>query len=225
VPYPYLDATLDELPRGTVVADLSADEARPPDLPPIGWELIEFRRPPGALQGNKLAYWRCLEVAANAEENDALVFEDDLEFSRNAVRRMSLLPVPEDLDWIQFFAPHVLTGPRVFPGLWRPPSSAAACFCQAIKFKRWTLTRLLDWSKGPAFDQFTASDQALNLARLRLGLRYAVHAPELVQHVGDVSAAEAGADLDRGLYPRTSLNFAGKDFDAMRLFTVDDYYR
>jgi hypothetical protein len=70
--------------------------------------------------------------------------------------------------------------------------------------------------------QFTQSDRALALWLFAEGQRFGVHVPELVQHVGDVSAVE---DVTTMAKWRTSKTWPGRDFDAMRLYARDELYR
>lgn len=209
---------------------LFVDGARPPgelqgqanEEGPL-WQVFEWERPHMALKGNKLPYFAVLEHAFDSGFEDVVIFEDDVRFCANAVRRMVTFPIPRDVALVQFFAPHVNIAPYVFPGLWRAPSTSFQ-FCQAVKYKRATLAKLVEWSGSFEFGKFTASDQAVNLALERLGLRYAVHTPDLVDHVGDVSTV----DEDNTIGPtsgRVSKNFPDPKFDALRLFDLDVKYR
>jgi hypothetical protein len=229
-PWPYVGATLDAIDReGVPVAAqvLFIDGAEtPPEVKP-DWEIVHWSRPHMALRGNKLPYFALLENAFERGHDDVLVLEDDLKFSDNAVRRMVTLPVPSDLSFLQFFSPHLLPAPHMIPGIWRPPTGSVK-FCQAIKFTRPTLARLLDWRENDLeFGTYVESDQSLNLAVVRLGLRYGVHCPDLVDHVGESSAATPGDDLCENdpLCRRTSNCFGDEKFNALRLYDLDGRYR
>ncbi len=190
-----------------------------------GWTVTQFMRPAGTLKGNKLAYWRALEVALDVAtetgSGEALVFEDDIALCNGALRRMATFPIPRDCDFLMFYAPAVLQGAHSFPGLWRTPTPVMGT--QAIKFTRRTLARLLEWKDALDFQKFTASDQALELARILLGMKYAAHCPELVQHVGEKSIDSPGWNLDSHRW-RRALTFSPK-LDAMALYARDDLYR
>jgi hypothetical protein len=180
---------------------------------------VEYERPPGALRGrNKLPYWHLLERALELG-HDAVCVEDDLEYSLNAVRRMASFLVPSDLAWVQFFSPIQLFK-TAFPGLWRPPAWSHL-FLQAVKFPTRTLAQLVEWAKHDDFIKFGESDSAVNLCATRMGWRYGVHCPDLVQHVGTTSLANEGASMN----DRTARTYPGRNFDALSCFKMDLLYR
>jgi hypothetical protein len=198
-------------------------DAMPADLNVDFWRLVNWERPHMALRGNKLPYWAVLEHALEGLYDDVIVLEDDLKFCANAVRRMLTFPVPADVAFVQFFAPHINLASNVHPGLWRPPLTSQQ-FTQAIKYPARTLRQLLEWSDTFEFGKFVESDQALNLASTRLGLRYAVHAPDLVDHVGASSATVPGSTVGE-TSGRISQCFPDEGFDALRLYDLDLKYR
>jgi hypothetical protein len=230
-PWPYVGATLDAIDREAVPVAaqvLFVDGLEtPPDVKP-DWEIVHWKRPHMALRGNKLPYFALLKHAFELGHDDVLVLEDDLIFSENAVRRMVTLPVPSDCAFLQFFSPHLLPAAHMIPGIWRPPLGSVK-FCQAIKFTRPTLARLLDWAEHDReFGKFVESDQSLNLAVYRLNLRYGVHCPDLVDHVGGNSAATPGATIDdseMGESRRRSRCFGDVEFNSLRLYDVDGRFR
>lgn len=205
--------------EGTIVCDNSDDPALFDSS--HGWAVASFMRPAGTLKGNKLAYWRALEMALLSGHGDALVFEDDIALCSGALRRMATFPIPRDCDFLMFFAPAVLQGANSYPGLWRTPTPVMGC--QAIKFSRRALARLVEWKASLDFQKYAASDQSLELARVLLGMKYAAHCPELVQHVGETSADSPGWDLDSRRW-RRALTFSA-NLDAMALYARDDLYR
>jgi hypothetical protein len=225
-PFRYLDATIAQLEEqragvdveGHVVCDVTRDE-RVPTLPE-GWELHKFARPAGTFQGNKLAYWFALRLAMINGSDAGLVFEDDVDLAANALRRMVSFPIPRDLSFVMFYSPAVFQNPRVFPGLWRTPTPVIGT--QAIKFKRDALRKLDEFSRLDVFNSFTASDEMLEGARAMLGMKYGAHCPEIVQHVGDESAVDLGADLSHRW--RRAHTFA-KQLDAMALYARDELFR
>lgn len=226
-PFGYLNGTLAQIERErafgadvvapTVVCDNTSSPAAP-TVPP-GWGLHFFSRPPGTIHGNKWAYWEAFRVAAAADV-DAVILEDDVAFCPRAVARMSLFPIPSDLGFVQFFAPASLQVAKMYPGLWRTP--APALCTQAIKFTRATLKRLVEWQGSQTFASFKESDQALELARVELGIKFAAHCPELVQHIGAKSVATPGEGLEYDL--RHSKTFSAR-LDAMALFARQELYR
>jgi hypothetical protein len=223
-PWEYLERTRDQVDiegidaRRAVVCDGKFSGMNRP-----GWWVFEYEKPKLAIPGgNKLAYWHLLEQAWEVCQHgdDAIVLEDDIELAKNALRRMAGFHVPRDLAWVQFFSPQV-THERMTPGLWRPPRGTSA-FCQAIKFPSRTLERLIPWQCEPEFLKFSASDDALKLAAIRLGLNYGVHVPDLVQHAGALSLTGAPGLEVAG---RLSRCWPGPDFDALSLYARDELYR
>jgi hypothetical protein len=208
------------LPGVTKTLIVDGEPVDPSVFGGLGWFVDFFESPPGRLRGNKLPYWYVLNQARKMGGN-AVVLEDDLELCKNAVRRMVTFPVPDDLDWVQFFSPHILQTPTMVPGLWRPPPDMQS-FAQAIKFRPETLRALVDWTDDPEFSKWNESDNALRLAAKRLTLKYGAHAPDLVQHVGAVSEANPADGLDDS---RTSKQWPGPEFDAMGLYLRDELFR
>lgn len=227
--FAYLERTLAELEaerdRVDFVGYVVCDNTTSPEYPsvPDGWRWRSFSRPPGTFAGNKLAYWAALEEALRLCDgsDSAIVLEDDLAFCQNALRRMATFPIPRDCDWLAFYSPATFQGKQSFPGLWRTPTPVLGC--QALKFSRKALARLVEWSSMLDFQRFTSSDQSLELARVLLGMKYAAHCPELVQHVGEDSAVERGMSLDSMRWRRAQTFSA--TLDAMALFSRDDLYR
>jgi len=219
-PWPYLHETLRQINAENVPGlqrHLVVDGEEIPALDP-GWTLSRFTEP--HFKGNKYAYWHVFKLAVDLG-GDALILEDDLELCKNAVRRMTSFAIPDDVDWVQFFAPHVLRVEKSIVGLWRPPPTYIQ-FAQAMLYPARTLRKLVTWSREREWQKFNESDRALGLATERLGLRYAVHAPDLVQHVGAVSQASGNDTLCDW---RTSKTYPGRDFDAMALYGADQLFR
>jgi hypothetical protein len=222
-PWPYVGATLDAIDREAVPVEqiLFFDGTDTPPGVSSRWEIVHWQRPHMALRGNKLPYFALLENAFARGHDDALVLEDDLVFSENAVRRMLTFPVPIDCAFVQFFSPHILPVAHMQPGLWRPPRNGTHQFCQAVKFPRATLARLLDWKENDRnFGKFVESDQSLNLATNILGLVYGVHCPDLVDHVGASSAAVPGSSISPTSGRRSNC-FGDESFNALRLYDID----
>jgi hypothetical protein len=226
-------------PRWLVVDGTADDAAELSAIAGPTWGVVRYERPDGQwLGGNKWPYWRLLELAHELTPpgDEALLLEDDLEFAPNALLRMLTLQVPRDVNAISFFAGFLFKQPQMPPGLWRTPAPAPGC--QAIKFSRTTLELLTRWKTvDDEWQKYNESDVALQLAHERLRLRFASHLPDVVQHVGNVSAVahgmmgEAGIDgalelaaADRSLVERTSVNYVGPHFDCLRLFARHDRY-
>lgn len=213
------------------------DAAEVAELAP-GWMVHRHaKRPDIWLGGNKWPYWRLLELARETTPalGDAVLLEDDIELCRNAIGRMALFPIPRDVDGVHFFNGFYFRGEKTHPGLWRTPAGVMGC--QAIKFPRRTLDRLVEWKSAEEWQKHNESDVALGLAQARLGLRFGCHMPDIVQHVGAVSLVSHGmmeqadipkegrGDADRTLGGRVSINYPGPRYDAMGLFAVHDLYK
>lgn len=234
-PWPYVEETL----RQIVAEDVSSPhvlfvDGKRPDFvlpgdeqdgeePALRWMVAEWERPHMSLRGNKLPYWALLRHALEAGFEEIVVFEDDLQFCANAVRRMVTFPVPRDLALVQFFAPNINIAAHMHPGLWRVPQTSYE-FMQAVKLPRRTIHALVDWSTTFEFNKFVEADMAMNLALQRLGLRWGVHTPDLVQHIGENSAADPGASV-RPTSGRVAQCFPDPGFDALRLYDLDVKYR
>jgi hypothetical protein len=223
-PFPYLQELAKQIDAEgitfEVVIDASESDQPVETIVPATTGIRKFKRGDGALKGNKLPYWTCIALA-HSFGGDAIILEDDVELCGNAIRRMMTLPVPEDLALLQFFNPDLMPTEKTFPGLWRPPAVDLQ-FTQAIKFPQRTIEKLIVWREDPRFLQFTQSDRSLALALHALGLRFGVHAPELVQHVGEISAVEEVRQLANW---KSSKTWPGRGFDAMRLYGRDELYR
>lgn len=226
-------------PKWLVVDGTTDDVEQLSQIAGPSWGVVRYERPAGQwLGGNKWPYWRMIELAHELTPpgDEALLLEDDLEFAPNALMRMLLLRNPRDVNVVQFFNGFLFRQPKMHPGLWRVPAPVQGC--QALKFSRETLELLVRWAKkDDEWQKYNESDVALGLAQERLLLRFASHLPDVVQHIGNVSAvshgmmAEAGingavelATADRSLSERTSVNYVGPHFDCMRLFVRNDFF-
>jgi hypothetical protein len=193
---------------------------------PEGWTVHEFDRsssPMGAIKGNKLPFWRLLELGAELG-GDLVALEDDILLSRNAIRRMAAFLVPADLAWVQFFNAHIFNGCGInmFPGIWRPPPGSSLCL-QATKFPLWALRKIVAWQTDPRWVAYQASDEALAFCARALDLAYGTHCPDLCQHIGEESEANPGSKLEHQW--RHSNCWPGTAFDSLSLFSRDDLFR
>ena len=225
-------------PLWFVVDGTQADVEQLAELAP-GWGVVRYERPEGQwLGGNKWPYWRMLQLAHEITPpgDDALLLEDDLEFPPNALLRMLTLPVPRDVNAILFFNGFLFRQKQTHPGLWRTPAPVQGC--QAIKFTRPTLELLTRWATDDdEWQKYNESDVALGVVQQRLRLRFASHLPDVVQHIGNVSAVQHGMIQEAGITDgetlsaadvsirdRTSVNYVGLHFDCLRLFNCHDFY-
>jgi len=180
---------------------------------------IRLHRQALGLRGTKLAFFGALALALESSADDLLVLEDDLAFCRNGYLRMLTFPVPADLDWVSFFGPQILVRAKVWAGLWRVPAPSFGAL--ALKFKRESLSRIVDWSKTAVedFTLFNSGDQALDRARQRLALRWGLHVPELVEHMG--ARSTQGDEMTE---ERTAKSWPGPSFDALTLWSRHDLF-
>jgi len=160
--------------------------------------------------GNRDAFFAALKFAYENKE-DLLFLEDDLRFCKNAIPYMLGFSVPLGIGWVQFFTPGPVRRDHA-PGLHIAPPGTSM-FNQALLFPVDTLRRLTDWNDVAGCDM-QASDGALKQASRELGISWASHVPDLVQHIGEVSVYDDGRRLE---WWRKSGDFPGEAFDAMTL--------
>jgi hypothetical protein len=207
----YLPATLAAVDasatgRRVLVSDDLAYQPRCPST----WELVTFLKPESVTgrPENRWALWKCFELAAQAGE-DLIVLEDDLELCANAALRMEHIAVPDDCAFLTFFSCH---GRGLATGIHRTRMHSFA-FAQALKFPARTVLEM-----HAAFDEMAndprrpGSDDCLQRMGSPRGWLYGTHYPNLVQHVGDVSAV--GNHVQGS---RRSETFPGVAFDARTL--------
>jgi hypothetical protein len=228
-----------------VIVDGTDDDCAEVQAVAPGWIVHRFDRGPNGnrspitgIHGNKWPYWHMLKVATETTlpGDEAILLEDDLQFGVNALTRMLTFRVPANVDILQFFSGFLFKTPNAWPGLWRSPAPFLGC--QAVKFPRRTLVALTEWGTDPEWQKYNDADMAIGLAQERLSLRIAHHIPDIVQHIGDISAVEHmkadGAGINEGPgrqfcdtslgMGRTSVNFTG-EFDCMRLFAYHWRFR
>ena len=200
-------------------ADESADDERAVRTIVGGDVLVRtFDAEVSTFGGNKHAYWAAIQLALEQSADDLLILEDDLSFCGNGFLRMLTFPIPVDLDWVSFFGPHILLHGRAWAGLWRTPAPSFGTL--AIKFRRAPLQKILAWSRSsPDFGRFKVNDQALDLCRKDLGLRWALHVPELVEHTG-VKSTQGDSMSDN----RRAQSWPGPRFDALSLYSRHDLF-
>jgi hypothetical protein len=153
--------------------------------PAPGWQVLAFsNKEPNS--GNRDPWFRAIHVAQQLGD-DALCLEDDIEFAPGALRYMLDFKVPGDLGFVQFFASKAIVPPDTKPGLVRAPLGSSR-FLQAVKYSRSGLL-VLDTFAGSSTYKKTpqSADQTVAAGCKEYGIRYAIHVPSLVQHVGAVS--------------------------------------
>lgn len=177
---------------------------------PAPWELVTFRKPAQSSNRpeNRWAMWKCFELAAHTGE-DLVVLEDDLQLCENTALVMERLPVPADCAFVTFFACH---GKNLNKGIHRQRMHSF-CFAQALKFPARTVDEMHGAFAEMAGDpRWIGSDDSLRVMGCKRRWLYGTHYPNLVQHVGDVSAV--GNHVQGS---RRSETFPGLDFNARSL--------
>lgn len=200
-----------------------AEEIRP--ALPSTWSVVPLGK--NAFSAGAAAYKRGLAYLAEFKR-DVLMFEDDLDFSRNAVARMIATPVPLNAGLLTFFdmkefsaetTPgiyclrpsrdpiHCRTRPQIeaFLGLW-----GSQCFRYPADMVSWLVAQ--DWTKTALWPHGQDLVVGNMVEQHPTRHRIAVHLPCLVEHVGQISAY-----TPFGLEGRTATQFIGRDADALAL--------
>jgi hypothetical protein len=219
----YLDATLAALDQAG--ADGATMKRVLSDGPLTGACPWPARAYPGP-SGSRAAFRRALELALE-EAADLLVWcEDDVKTTRNALRRILGLGVPDTVAYLTYIdTRECATGTSA--GLWSCPvtgTDGRGFFCtQCLAIPRRTLEFLggvdLFAVKVKAKGRWQATpnniDSVLSVVLERSPWpRFGIHIPCLVEHVGATSAAHPGETLHA---LRRATNFPGEDFDALSL--------
>lgn len=171
-----------------------------------GWQALHVEHG----HGNRKPFFIGLAIAA--EFGDVIWLEDDIRLCKNALTYMSGFVVPAGLGWVQFFTPVPLRSGVGF-GL-HVGSPGSSRFLQAVKFSQ-AAAQAVCRSFRRRFDHEPdgSADQALASISKHLGMRWAAHAPDLAEHVGDVSAFGDGRRLT---WFRKATDFR-PDLDALSL--------
>ena len=190
----------------------SARDASPAPKLPDGWRLV---RRPGPNGGGADFRWMIGQLDPT---RDAILFEDDVQPCRNAVPAMMKIEVPDDCGAVSFYDgghAHELkpyAGPHL--GLTRvgPERLSRAGFAgaQALRIPAWLIARMQAGEFDPPAH---GQDTWVGRVVADLGLGVAVLCPSLVQHVGEDSLCQPGANLKDWRTPTTT--FPGEDFDAL----------
>lgn len=181
--------------------------------PPFAWQRRRMMRRPGNLHAVLEAF------TIGAEYDRLLFFEDDVIACRNAVVRMRQVGVPDDCAFTTFF--DMKEGRCGDPaGLSRVPAMGkdgrGFWGTQAVMFPQRTLRYLVD-NKRFWVDAVPNKHSADALFSHQLLYspwpQYALHTPNLVEHVGDVSSVFFWTPKVN----RRSTSFPGEGFDALSL--------
>jgi hypothetical protein len=150
--------------------------------------------------------WHCFKLAAEAAE-DLVLLEDDLAICKNGAMLMERLGVPDDCAFLSFFC---IGGVGMANGIHRARMHAF-CYAQALKFPLRTVIELHEAFGEMARDpRVPGADDVLQRIGRQRGWLYGMHFPNIVQHVGEVSAVGIEGS-------RTSPTFPGEEFDAWGL--------
>jgi hypothetical protein len=206
---PYLGNLVEQINQGGWQGIRMIVSDGPPSLA-TGWPT--FATP--QLEGQTKTYWRALatglEAAKQSGSDRIVIFEDDVELSRNALQYMERAPLPEGLDFVTWFDGHAVP-PGARHSIHVVPGDKFFCL-QGVTWKLSTAERLLQSSAFGAWRERHAGDMLI--AQILTGRFYGVHVPNLVQHMGAASICNPGQHL---VGVRTANNYRGRAFDAMTL--------
>jgi hypothetical protein len=183
--------------------------------PEAGWETRAVF-PKGGVRGNMWAAFR-LAIAAGHER---LIFcEDDIVPCKNAVHRILQLDIPPDVSFVDFHDMKELRESGLPPGLHNLLSngldSRGYWGTQCMLFPRRTLEWLVQWDPMSIarWDPPQGADRTLGwMLQWSPWPLYAAHLPRLVRHVGSVSAAHPGWDLQD---ERATFEYPSDSFNAL----------
>jgi len=179
----YVDATVAAIAaQGPRVACVLVSDGPWTGALPDGWELDEAPKATHAV-----AFRRMCRLAFDRGAPFLLALEHDIELAAGAVSWMEDFPVPDDVALVQFLNRTI--APGAYPGLYRSPAHTLSMM-QAMKIPR----RTLELHSGQPRDRNARNDLAAVLAGARLGL----HVPDLVRHVGRVSAWRGDREMPEG---------------------------
>jgi hypothetical protein len=210
----YLDVTAEKLmsagadrcPHRVILVD------GPEYRTPAGW--VRYNHP--KRQGDSRTMWTAFRIALESGAEQLLYCEDDIIPCRNAVRRMLALSTPDRFAFVDFHDMRELVSGQPV-GLWplQPGTFHAYRGNQCMLIPRRTLAWLVALH-DPSGDPFiVGSDGVLGGCIVRSPWPfYAAHAPCIVRHVGEVSAAHPDARIEDGRLPTC---YSGDTFDAATL--------
>jgi len=174
----------------------------------------------GIWGGTKMAMVNVLRWAADVGVSDLYYFEDDVLTSKNAVRAMQAVNVPDDCAFLSFCDIKWLGGNDKTPAIRRfagfdEVDGTGHWGNQALKIPQATLQYLRS-SQLPLWHYRYGSDVLLSIMVAHgpsPWKSYGVVAPSLVQHVG-LNSLVCPNGPQRGL-GREAANFIGEDVDAL----------
>lgn len=211
-----------------VVSDGPLDRNNlPPDW--AGWNLVAS----AMRSGSRASFMRAVKEAS-ALGTSLLRFEDDVLPCKNAVSYMATFEVPSKFSFVSFFDMGSLD-PSLSDGLYS--ASLEGSGFQGIRGSQCLLLpastveilsargniepakrRHREKLEGP-----NSVDKALGFSLMEdhrmASKQYAIHLPCLVEHIGSISTAHPGININRprGRWQRVATRFPGRDFDALGL--------
>jgi hypothetical protein len=167
--------------------------------------------------GVRRTMWRAFEAAIESHADKLLLVEDDIRPCRNAVKKILSMDVPADAAFIDFHDMKELREENR-PGLY-PIAFANIAYWgnQCMLFPRRTIEWLVehDPTSIETSSMPNGADRVLGLLLERSPWPSdLIHLPRLVNHVGAISIAHEGMNLDGR---RATANYPGDEFDAMTL--------
>ncbi len=171
-----------------------------------GWQVVYAPKPSWDYRiHNRFPFWRCLELAVEADE-DLVFFEDDVLLCKNGAAYIESYKIPNGLAFVSFFSPELRASDCIATGL--PIKNFA--FLQGCKFPLETCKKLVEMKSAMVSSQLGGSDNCVGKVGNELGWKYGIHCPSIVQHVGRESVV-SGVDTNR-----VSPTFRN-DLDAMTI--------
>lgn len=173
----------------------------------------------GRQLGNLRAFLEVFKLGVQSGVDRVLFFEDDIVACKNAIPRMQQVGVPDDCALTSFF--DMKEQPHGAPnGLHRIPAMGvdgrSMWGTQAVMFPRRTMEYLVETRKFWVDDvpnKHCADSLFSHQLLYSPWPQYALHVPNLVQHVGGVSAIWAFVPPE----DRVATSFPGEGFDALTL--------
>lgn len=195
------------LPIGTLAA-----------ITALNWRTLPLSDTPA---GNLAAFFRVLEYGTTHFTNDQLLFfEDDVVLCKNAIARMLETGVPDACAFTSFFDMKEMDTARFLDqGLYRVSAMGVDgrgyWGSQALLWPRRTMAWLCDRKAAIFKGESKHSSDCIFGSHLLYSPwpEYALHVPNLVEHVGDVSAIWSWVPKVN----RQATSFLGEDFDAASL--------
>lgn len=227
---PYLRETLaalDERAGAGAATERWIVSDGPLDPPPGGWHCDEQRE----TLGSRHTFWRATRLAGALGADVLIWLEDDISPSRNLVPYMLGTALPEGAAFASFFDAGALR-PEWPDGWYLAPMSGpmghglrcSQCLLFPARTVRYLagLERFEFGEKAGLLEGAGSVDKAISFLVERepsLGARYAIHHPQLIEHIGEKSAAHPGLRIDRprGPWQRVATRWAGTGFDATSL--------